>query len=170
MRERLYKVVTMSFMVLFISSAMAETEDGERHRMHHGHGGIMHGGPDMNRIVEHISRKLELNETQELAIRNIVDAAKPKAEALHEQAKANRETLHALDASDADYDAKLQNYASRNGELVTQMTVLHGRVMAEVNAELTDEQRAKLSEARDGMRERFRHHRRSRDSSDDTTT
>lgn len=170
MKEYLIKVVTISFMVLIVGSVLAETEDGERHRMHRGYGGMLHDGPDINRIVEHMSRKLELNETQELAIRNIVDAVKPEAEALHEQAKVNREAIHALDVSDADYHAKLQNYASRNGELATQMTLLHGRVMAEVSAELTDEQRAKLSELRDGMRERFRHHWRSRDSLDDTTT
>ena len=170
MRERLFKVVTISFLVLFVVNAMAEAEQGEHHRMHPGHGGMMHDGPDINRIVEHMSRKLELDDTQQLAIRNIVDAVKPEAEALREQARSNREAIHTLDISAANYHAKLQDYARRNGELVTQITLLHGRVMAEVNAELTDEQRAKLAEARVGMRERFRHHLRSSDTADDTTT
>lgn len=167
MRERFLQVVSVGFMIMYIGSAWAETEDGGHHGMHRG---MAHGGPDMERMIEHMSQRLELDKAQELAIRNIVDAAKPEAEALHKQERSNREAMHALDLSDADYDVKLQNLAVRNGELVTQMTLLHGRVMAEVSAKLTDEQRAKMSEGRDEMRERFRHHRRSHDSADDTTT
>ena len=152
---------------MYIGSAWAETEDGGHHGMHRG---MAHGGPDMERMIERMSQRLELDKAQELAIRNIVDAAKPEAEALHKQERSNREAMHALDLSDADYDVKLQNLAVRNGELVTQMTLLHGRVMAEVSAKLTDEQRAKMSEGRDEMRKRFRHHRRSKESVENTTT
>ncbi len=170
MKEGLPQVVSIGFVVLLVSAVWAGPEHGEHHRMHRSHGGMMHGGPDIDRIVEHMSRRLDLDETQELAIRNIVDAAKPEAEALRQQAQSNREALHELDVTDAEFDAKLQNYASRNGELVTQMTLLHGRVMAKVSAELTDEQRAKLSEGRDGMRKRFKDHRRSPEPAEDTTT
>ena len=167
MKVRFLQVVSVGFMILFIGSAWAENENGGHHGMHRG---MTHGGPDMERMVEHMSQRLDLDEAQELVIRNIVDAAKPEAEALREQAMSNREAMHDLDMADDDYDVKFQNLAGKNGEIVTQMTLLHGRVMAEVNAELSDEQRAKLSEARDGMRKRFRHHRRSHDSVDDTTT
>jgi len=167
MSERLAKFLSVGLMILFVSSAWAEKDDQGRHGMHRG---MMHGGPDIDRVVEHIVRRLELDDAQESVIRNIVDVAKPEAEALREQARSNREAMHDLDMADADYDVKLRNLAGKNGEIVTQMTLLHGRVMAKVNAELSDEQRAKLSEERDGMRERFRHHRRSNDSADDTTT
>jgi len=167
MSERFLQVVSVGFMIFFIGSAWAETEDGGHHGMHRG---MTHGGPDMERMVEHMSQRLELDEAQELAIRNIVGAAKPEAQALHEQERSNREAMHALDLSDADYDVKLQNLAVRNGELVTQMTLLHGRVMAEVSAELTDDQRARMSEGRDEMRKHFRHRRRSKESVEDTTT
>lgn len=169
MKERLLQVVAIGVMVLFMGAVSAESEDGEHHRMHRSHGGMMHGGPDIDRMVEHLSRRFELDERQELAIRKIVDAAKPEAEAFRQQARSDRQAMHELDVADAEYDAKLQDYASRNGELATQMTLLHGRVMAKVKAELTDEQRAKLSELRDGMHERFMHHRRSRDSAENTT-
>ena len=167
MRERFLQVVSVGFMIMYIGSAWADTEDGGHHGMHRG---MAHGGPDMERMIEHMSQRLELDKAQELAIRNIVDAAKPEAEALHKQERSNREAMHALDLSDADYDVKLQNLAVRNGELVTQMTLLHGRVMAEVSAKLTDEQRAKMSEGRDEMRKRFRHHRRSKESVENITT
>ena len=170
MKERLLRVVAIGVMVLFMGAVSAESEDGEHHRMHRSHGGMMHGGPDIDRIVEHMSRRLELDERQELAIRKIVDAAKPEAEALRQQVQSDRRAMHDLNVADAEYDAKLQDYASRNGELATQMTLLHGRTMAKVKAELTDEQRAKFSEVRDGMHKRFRHHRRSRDPVENTTT
>ncbi len=170
MKERLLQVVSIGFVVLLVGTVWAESEDGGHRGMHRGHVGMMHGGRDFDRIVEHMSQRLELNDKQELAIRNIVEAAKPEAEALREQAQSNREAMHALDVADADYDVQLQELASRNGELVTQLTLLHGRLRAAVSAELTDEQRAKLSEGRDTMRKRFRHHRRSGESADDTTT
>ncbi len=163
MSERFLQVVSVGFMIFFIGGAWAETEDGDHH-------GMTHGGPDMERMVEHMSQRLELDEAQELAIRNIVDAAKPEAQALHEQERSNREAMHALDLSDANYDVKVHNLAVRNGELVTQMTLLHGRVMAEVSAKLTDEQRARMSQGRNEMRKGFRHHRRSREAVEDTTT
>jgi Spy/CpxP family protein refolding chaperone len=156
--------------LLSVAWAGSQQDDGSRHRMHRGHHGMMRGEPDFDRMVEHMSRRLELDETQEQAIRNIVDAAKPEVESLRAQAKANREAMHALDTADADYDVKLQNLAIQNGELVTQLTLLHGRVMAQVNAELTDEQREKFAEGRERMHKRFRHHRQLMETADDTTT
>ncbi len=169
MKERLLQVVSIGFMVLFMGAVSAEPEDGGHRGRHHGHAGMMHGGPDFSRIVEHMSRRLELDDTQKQVIGNIVDAAKPEAEGLREQAQSIRVAMHALDIADEDYDVQRQKLAGRKGELVTQVTLLHGRVMAEINAELTDEQRAKFSEGRDKMRKRFRHHRRSGESANDTT-
>lgn len=173
MKQRLLQFVSIGFMVLLVGAVWAgpEHDDGEHHGMHRGHACMMPGGHDFDRIVEHLSRRLELDDTQEQAIRNIVEAARPEAEALHGQAKANREALHALSVSDTDYDMKLQNLAAENGELVMQLTLLHGRVMAQVNGELTAEQQAKLSEGRERMRKRFRHHRRhGEEPADDTAT
>jgi Spy/CpxP family protein refolding chaperone len=138
--------------------------------MHRGHAGMMHGGPNFDRMVEHMSRLLELDDAQEQAIRNIVDDARPKAKALRERAKANREAMHALNVSDKDYDVKLQNLAAENGEVATQLTLLHGRVMAQVNGELTPEQQAELAERRGKMRGGFRHRGHHGEPTDDSTT
>jgi len=172
MKERLNQILSIAVMVLLVGTAWAQgdDDDGEHHRMHRGHAGMLHGGPDFDRLVEHMSRRLELDDAQEQAIRNIIDAAKPEAKTLHELAKSNREDMHSLDAADPDYGVKLQNLANRNGELVTQLTLLHGRVMADVSAELTDEQKAKMSESRHEMGKRLRHHRRAGESAGDTTT
>lgn len=172
MNERLLRLVSIGFMVLLMGEVWAEPENGGgwHHGMQRGHPGMMHGGPDIDRLVDHMSRRLELDDTQIAAIRNIVDAARPEAEALREQVKANREAIRALDVAEVDYDVQLQNLAAKKGELVTQLTLLHGRVMVEVGAELTDEQKTQLAEGRDRMRKRFRHHGRSAESMNDTTT
>ncbi len=170
MKERLLQVISIGFVVLLVGAVWAEPQDGGHRGMHHGQAGMMHGGPDFNRIVEHMSRQLELDDTQEQAIRKIVDAAKPKAEALREQAQSNRKAMHSLDIADADYDAQLQKLAGRDGELVTQVTLLRGRVMAEINAELTDKQQAKFSEDRDKMGKHMRHHQGSDESADHSMT
>lgn len=121
------------------------------------------GSPEMRgafshpeRMVQHLSRRLDLDETQQQALQNIVDAASPEMEALRDRAKENREAVRKLDVSDPDYDAKLSNLASANGELATSATLLHGRLRAEIDALLTPEQRATLAEegARDGKRSR----------------
>lgn len=115
--------------------------------------GSAKGFRDPTRMVKGLARYLDLDETQEQALNNVVDAAKPEFETLRERARTNFTAMRELATDDPDYSAKLSNLAIENGELVTQGTLLMGRVRAEVNAELTDEQRAQLdariSEGRD---------------------
>lgn len=174
MKERLIQFALITLLLAGVASAEDGTDTDVVHRGHHsmhrGHHDMMHGGPDFSHMVERMSRHLELDDTQEQKIRNIVDAARPETEALREKAKANREAMHALDTADAAYDVKLQNLAVQNGELVTQLTMLHGRVMAEVSAELTDEQKAKFAEGRERMHKRFRHRLQSAGGAEDTKT
>jgi Spy/CpxP family protein refolding chaperone len=108
--------------------------------------------PRPDRLVEHLSRRLDLDDTQEQAVQNIVDAAAPEMTEIHDKAKQNREAIRGLDASDPDYGAKLANLARENGELATSATLLHGKLRAEIHAVLTPEQRAELA-GNDGRRE-----------------
>ena len=168
MKERLPQIVLTGILALLLGAAGAQAEhDGGKYRGHHD---MMRGGPDFERVVEHMSRRLELDENQEQKIRNIIDAVEPEAAALREEAMANRKAIHALDAAADGYYEQLQNLAARNGELATKLTMLRGRVMANLSAELSDEQKARLSEDRRSMREGFRHRRHSAEPTDDTTT
>ena len=168
MNERLPQIILTGILALLLGAAWAQAEhEGGGYRGHHD---MMRGGSDFGRLVEHMSRRLELDETQEQTIRNIIDAVKPEATALREEATANRQAIHALDVAAKDYYAKLERLAARNGELVTQRTMLQGRVMAEVSAELSDDQKAKLAEARGGRHKGNRMHRRSAEPTDDATT
>ena len=115
--------------------------------------GMGFGGPRM--MLEHMADHLDLDDAQRDAVRNILEAAQPEIQALREQAKANREALQALDASDPSYSTTLNNIALSNGQLATEGTLLFTRVRGEVNAVLTDEQRAKLERGKQRMKAAF---------------
>jgi Spy/CpxP family protein refolding chaperone len=170
MKERVLQFASVTCMILLAAAASAGAEHGGHHRMHHGDPGMLAGGHDLDRMIEHLSQMLELTDTQLQAIRNITEAARPEADALRERAQANREAMHALSVTDADYDTRLQNLANENGEVVTLATLLHGRLMAQINAQLTAEQQAKLAESRDKMRMGLRHRWHSDDATDDPAT
>lgn len=119
--------------------------------------GMDFGGPGM--MLEHMADHLDLTDEQRDAVRNVLEASKPEAEALREQWRANREALEALDPDDAAYETELNNIALSNGELATRGTLLFTRVRTEIDAVLTDEQREKLERGKDRMRRHAEHRR-----------
>lgn len=133
-----------------VMSDEAETSDqtnDARSARHQGAGFSQRSGfgfRDPARMVQRLARHLDLDETQEQSIGNVVEAARPEFEALKERARANFKAMRQLTTDDPDYSAKLSNLAMENGELVTEGTLLMGRIRAEIDAELTDEQRAQL--------------------------
>ena len=130
------------------------------HRGGHGPGAAFR---DPAKMIERMARHLDLDETQQQTINNIVEAARPEFETLREQARENRTAMRELETTDPDYSAKLNNLAVQNGELMASGTILFGRVRAELAAELTEEQRAKLEARMQEGRKRFRQRRGARD-------
>lgn len=129
-----------------MSDEIDETSDARSERHHGADRGHRSGMSfrDPARMLQRLARRLDLDETQEQSIGNIVEAARPEASALRERARANFTAMRELATDDPDYSAKLSNLSLENGEIVTQGTLLMGRVRAEVNAELTAEQSAEL--------------------------
>ncbi len=118
--------------------------------------GLGPGGPGNPALMlEHMADHLDLTEEQRYSVENILEAAKPEIEAIREQAKANREAIHALDPADPAYDVQLNNIAVSNGELATTGTLLAVRVRNEVAAVLTEEQVAKLERGKERMKKRM---------------
>ncbi len=137
-----------------------EGHDGNRHR--HGAGHRMNNDAfgDPSRMLEMMTRHLDLDDTQSQKISNILDAAKPEINALRERAQATREAMHELDVSDSAYGSNLQNLSTEIGALTAEATLLHGRVRADIFAELTPEQRELAADSRNRMGGRFGRHRR----------
>ncbi len=118
------------------------------------------GGPgkrfaDPELMVERMTDHLDLDDAQRADVLNILEAAKPEAQALREQMIANKEALKSLDVSDPAYATELNNIALSNGQLATEGTLLFTRVRTEIGAVLTDEQRDKLERSMERKRERF---------------
>lgn len=152
-------VATLLFASLFAGNPIMA---GEGERAAHGgsHAGMrgpgagfgMHGMPDPERMVGHISSWLELDETQTQELTNVVLAVKPQLLALREKARANREAIAALDGSASDYGVNIHNLAVENGQIATEMTLLVSQLRVDIHSKLTDEQRQKLTEGANRMR------------------
>ena len=124
---------------------------GARHRMHHDEFG------DPARMLEMMTRHLELDDTQSQTIGNILEGKKPQIDALRERAQTTRKAMHELDVDDPDYGSNLQNLSTEIGALTAEAALLHGSLRADIFAELTPEQRERAAEGRGKMRDRFRH-------------
>lgn len=133
-----WKTWLMTGFLLVSASAAGDGFDGH----HRSHGDF--GDPD--RLVEHMTRRLELDDTQAQTLQNIVDASRPEIIELRDRAMKNHQAIRELAADDPEFDTKLSLLAQDNGELATAATLLHGRLRAELNAVLTPEQRAVLAE------------------------
>jgi len=156
MKNLSYALLALAALTTFSASAQAGPH-GRSGPMFDGGPGFGFPGPGM--MLEHMADHLDLDDAQRDTISNIFEAAKPEVEALREQVRANREALDALDPNDAEYSTTLNNIATSNGQLATEGTLLFTRIRNEVHAVLTDEQREKLAQSKDRMRERFEERR-----------
>lgn len=146
-----YKTALLALLTsgLLATSVYADSNDrkGPRDRQFGGPG---FGLPHAAMISDRMAERLGLDETQRERVDNIMSAASPEMEALREKVKLNHEALRALGAG----DPEVQNIALSNGELATEATLLFARVRGELDAVLTDEQRATLAELKDRRKDR----------------
>lgn len=140
------------------ASAQDSGGPGGRHHMRGpGHGMSHDELGDPTRMLEMLTRHLDLDATQTQSIGEILESAKPEIAALRERGAAARKAMHDLDVNDPDYDTRLKDLSIEIGNVTSEATLLHGRLRAEVFAQLTPEQRERAAENRDRMRERFHH-------------
>ncbi|MEE4378135.1 MAG: Spy/CpxP family protein refolding chaperone [Candidatus Competibacteraceae bacterium] len=105
--------------------------------------------------VERIADKLDLNDEQRVQIAAVVDKSSQQMASLRDQMKANREQLRELSQQSPFDETAVRNVADTQGDLKANMIVLRAQQRAEINAILTDEQRAQWEEKR-GKRGRYR--------------
>ena len=156
MKKIIVAVVTAMLVASGMNSVLAQKEDGQRESREGHHRGMRGmGHRDPARMIERMSSHLDLTELQREKLNNIMIAAQPEFDEQRNRQKANREAMHALNVDDPDYSAKLEFLAAENGELVASTTMLMGRIRAEINNELTDEQREKMASAFERRRHRY---------------
>ncbi len=150
---RIHKAALLAFVSIAMLSMTAYAEGDGRKGDRGPRGGPGFGMPGMpgpEMIVGRMAERLGLDDVQREFVRNIMDAARPELQALHEKARANRDALATLDAG----SAEVQNIAISNGELATEATLLFARVRSEINAVLTEEQRAELAVLKESRQDR----------------
>ena len=113
-----------------------------RHR-----GGMDRSFKNPERFAERLQKRLQLDDLQRQAISNALLAAQPQAEALREASQANRKAMRALDSTAADFASRSETLAAERGRLAAESASLHAAVRADIEAQLTPEQREKMAEA-----------------------
>ena len=125
------------------------------HRGHGGpgrHGG--HGGP--GNMLGHLSQVLNLTDAQKAQIKQVEESFRESTKNLHEQLRANGGGP--FDAvKDGTFDeAAVRAAAQARAGVHVELEVAHARMMSQVFAVLTTEQKAKLAELHKQMQERHK--------------
>jgi protein CpxP len=103
------------------------------HEWHH------HGGP------WHLLGKLGLNAAQKQQIKEIMTAAHPQMQSLHEQMHANMLKLQQTKPTDPNYASIASQVSQTHGSLSAQMLTQHAEVRAQVFKVLTPAQQGQLA-------------------------
>jgi Spy/CpxP family protein refolding chaperone len=103
------------------------------------HGWHHHGGP------WHLLGKLGLSATQKQQIKDIMTAARPQMQTLHEQMHANMLKLRQTKPTDPSYSSVTSQVSQTHGTLSAQMLTQRAEVRAQVFKVLTQPQQTQLA-------------------------
>lgn len=114
-------------------------------------------GPEPGRMLQHMSRSLELTETQQSNIGQIMDVARDQSAADRKRIKELRDQLRDQQAG---FDpGKAQSIADELGQVTTRLAYQGAATHAQVYEQLDAEQRQKMAEFQDKRGEhKGRHH------------
>ena len=116
-------------------NAAQNTAPMQRH-MPDGHGGPRAPGGGFQRILD----QLNLSAEQTAQIQSLTDQAKPRLQAVHQSARANRDQLEVMPPTDPAYNGLLASAKSNAVEQIQLMSDL----WTQVYAKLTPDQRARI--------------------------
>jgi Spy/CpxP family protein refolding chaperone len=111
-----------------------------------GHGWHHHGGP------WHLLSKLDLNASQKQQIKEIMTAAHPQMQSLHEQMQANMQKLQQTAPTDPNYSSIASQVGQTHGSLAAQALSQRAEVRAQVFKVLTPAQQSQLTTLEAQMR------------------
>jgi len=103
------------------------------------HGWHHHRGP------WHLLGKLGLSAAQKQQIKEIMTAARPEMQSLHEQIRANSLKLQQTKPSDANYSSISSQVSQTHGSLAAQMMTQHAQIRAQIFKILTPTQQTQLA-------------------------
>jgi protein CpxP len=103
------------------------------------HGWHRHGGP------WHLLGKLDLSAAQKQQVKDIMTAAHPQMQSLHEQIRANALKLRQTQPTDPNYTSIASQVSQTHGSLAAQMMTQQAEVRAQVFKVLTPAQQTQLA-------------------------
>jgi periplasmic protein CpxP/Spy len=112
------------------------------------HGWHHRGGP------MHLLGKLGLSAEQKQQVKDIMTAARPQMQALHEQMHANMLKLQQTQPTDPNYSSIASQVSQTHGSLSAQMMTQHAEVRAQVFKVLTPAQQTQLAALEAQMKSR----------------
>jgi periplasmic protein CpxP/Spy len=115
------------------------------------HGWHHRGGPGASM---HMLGKLGLNEQQKQQVKDIMTAARPQMQALHEQMHANMQKLEQTQPTDPNYSSIASQVSQTHGSLSAQMLTQHAEIRAQIFKVLTPAQQAQLATLEAQMKSR----------------
>lgn len=124
-------------------------------------GALASGGHHGDRL-EHLGRRLDLNQAQQEQLEAIRDSHRPQLQALHREMRQRRQELRQQLRGGYD-EAAVQAQAAAVGDLVERMIVLRSQMAAQSRELLSAEQRAEwdqLTERHGGRGDDDRRHHR----------
>jgi Spy/CpxP family protein refolding chaperone len=130
----------------FAGQGMHQGPGGPHRGGPHGPGG-MHG-PGGGSLVEHFSRVLDLTDAQKAQVKQIEDSFREGTKSLHEQAR-QAGGGGPFDALREGFDeSAVRSAAQARANIHVELEVAHARMLSQVYAILTPEQKAKVAELR----------------------
>ena len=120
---------------------------------HRGPGGGpgMHGGPGGHGgdLLGHFARELNLSDAQQTQVKQLIDAFQESSKGLHEQLMKAGPGIQFDGLKEGAFDeAAVRAAAQARANLHVELEVSHARLMSQIYALLTPEQKAKVAELR----------------------
>ena len=127
--------------------------------MHQGPGGPHRGGPHgpggpHGSLVEHFSRVLNLTDAQKAQVKQIEDSFREGTKSLHEQARQAGGGGPFEGFKDGFDESAVRAAAQARANIHVELEVAHARMLSQVYAILTPEQKAKVAELRQQFEQR----------------
>jgi periplasmic protein CpxP/Spy len=142
-------------MGLLTTAAVAQntTSDSTTRIAAHSHGDFGFG-----RMLGFYTKKLDLTDTQQAQIKDIISKEKPTIQPLMQQMASSRQQLQQLEGSGTFDEAKVRSVATQQAQTMTELIVQRERIKSEMMQVLTPDQKAKLAQLKTERHQRFHKH------------
>lgn len=113
----------------------------------------------MQKKMDRMATKLGLSDTQQQQVKELMEGYKGAVKPLHEQKRALRKQMQALDPTSETYEQELTTAANQQADLIRQLTIAKGQKRQAMARILTAEQREKMQQFRAERKERYKNKR-----------